>query len=394
MLKRFKEFFNSAPAAGIILVICVLISLTIANSPLGVHFENFLSTELGIHTDTIHLRYPILIWINDGLMALFFLLVGMEIKKELVKGELSSPKKAALPILAALGGVLVPASIYLLFNAGTDTTAGWAIPMATDIAFALGILSILGDRVPISLKVFLAALAIVDDLIAILVIAVFYNSNLDHTNIFIALGLFGLLLAFNKMGVRKIYFYLIPGAFIWYFIHHSGVHATIAGVLVAMTLPVSSTANSAPPLDRLEHMIAVPVNFIIMPLFALANTNIRIESEMVAGIFTPLGLGIIFGLVIGKPIGISLVSWIAIKTGLCAKPDKAGWGQLIGVGMLAGIGFTMSIFISMLSFAGLDLLIAEAKFSILIASTLAGILGSVVLIMLANKKKPEEAKAI
>lgn len=394
MLKRFKEFFNSAPAAGIILVICVLISLTIANSPLGVDFENFLSRELGVHTDTIHLRYPILIWINDGLMALFFLLVGMEIKKELVKGELSSPKKAALPILAALGGVLVPASIYLLFNAGTDTTAGWAIPMATDIAFALGILSILGDRVPISLKVFLAALAIVDDLIAILVIAVFYNSNLDHTNIFIALGLFGLLLAFNKMGVRKIYFYLIPGAFIWYFIHHSGVHATIAGVLVAMTLPVSSTANSAPPLDRLEHMIAVPVNFIIMPLFALANTNIRIESEMVAGIFTPLGLGIIFGLVIGKPTGISLVSWIAIKTGLCAKPDKAGWGQLIGVGMLAGIGFTMSIFISMLSFAGLDLLIAGAKFSILIASTLAGILGSVVLIMLTNKKKPEEAKAI
>lgn len=394
MLKRFKEFFNSAPAAGIILVICVLISLTIANSPLGVDFENFLSRELGVHTDTIHLRYPILIWINDGLMALFFLLVGMEIKKELVKGELSSPKKAALPILAALGGVLVPASIYLLFNAGTETAAGWAIPMATDIAFALGILSILGDRVPISLKVFLAALAIVDDLMAILVIAVFYNSNLDYTNLLIALGLFGLLLAFNKMGIRKIYFYLIPGAFIWYFIHHSGIHATIAGVLVAMTLPVSSSSESKSPLDRLEHMIALPVNFMIMPLFALANTNIRIESEMVAGIFTPLGLGIIFGLVVGKPIGISLVSWIAIKTGLCTKPDKAAWSQLIGVGMLAGIGFTMSIFISMLSFVGMDLLIAEAKFSILIASTLAGILGSIVLIVLSNKKKAEAAKAI
>lgn len=385
-LKRLREFFNSAPAAGIILLICVIISLIIANSPLGAHFENFLAKEVGIHTDNLHLRYPVLLWINDGLMALFFLLVGMEIKRELVNGELSSPKKAALPIIAALGGVLVPASIYLFFNSGTETAAGWGIPMATDIAFALGILSILGDRVPISLKVFLAALAIVDDLMAILVIAIFYNSNLEYTNLLIALAIFALLLVFNKMGVKKIYFYLIPGAFIWYFIHHSGIHATIAGVLVAMTLPTAGSDGSPSPLIRLEHIMANPVNFIIMPLFALANTNIRFEPEMVAGVFTPLGMGIIFGLVVGKPIGISLLSWISIKTGLCAKPDKAKWSQLIGVGMLAGIGFTMSIFISMLSFAGQDLLIAEAKFSILIASTLAGILGSVVLITIANKK--------
>lgn len=383
---------KSGSAGGVVLLLCVVISLLIANSPLGPGFESLLGTELGYHSDALHLRYPILLWVNDGLMVVFFLMVGLEIKRELVEGELSSPKKAALPILAAIGGVAVPASIYMLFNSGTETAAGWAIPMATDIAFALAIVTMLGKKVPISLKIFLAALAIVDDLMAILVIAVFYSSGLAYTNLFIAGGLFLLLIVFNRMGVQKLYFYLIPGLVIWYFIHHSGIHATIAGVLVAMTIPTKRIPGGQPPvspLEKLEHSLAIPVTFLIMPLFALVNTNIRFEEGMVAGLATPLGLGIILGLVVGKPLGISLISWIAVRTGLCTMPDKASWMQLIGVGMLAGIGFTMSIFIALLSFVGHDLLTAEAKFSVLVASLTSGVTGALILTLRNNKQKIE-----
>lgn len=395
-----KKFLESGSAGGILLLLCVVISLIIANSPLGPGFEQLLGTNVGYHSELLHLRYPVLHWINDGLMAVFFLMVGLEIKRELVKGELSSPKKAALPILAAFGGVAVPATIYAIFNTGTESAAGWGIPMATDIAFALAIITMLGDKVPISLKVFLAALAIVDDLIAILVIAVFYSSGLQYTNLLIAGGFFGLLLLFNRLGIHRLYFYIIPGLFIWYFIHHSGIHATIAGVLVAMTIPTKprsvtdSTQPAVSPLEQLEHRLSVPVTFIIMPLFALVNTNIAFQKEMISGLMTPLGLGIICGLVVGKPVGIGLISWIAVKTGLCTMPDKASWKQLIGVGMLAGIGFTMSIFIALLSFAGQDLLAAEAKFSILIASLLSGLLGASVLVSLAKNKNIQPAKNV
>lgn len=387
-LKSIKKFMESGSAGGVILLGCVVISLIIANSPLGPGFEQLLATELGYHTDTLHLRYPILLWVNDGLMAAFFLMVGLEIKRELVTGQLSSPKKAALPILAALGGVAVPATIYILFNQGTETAAGWGIPMATDIAFAIAIVTMLGDKVSISLKIFLAALAIVDDLIAILVIAIFYSSGLEYTNLLIAGGLFVILLVFNRLGIKNLYFYLLPGLVIWYFIHHSGIHATIAGVLVAMTIPTKaySADSKVSPLEKLEHALARPVTFLIMPLFALVNTNIHFQQEMVMGLVTPLGLGIILGLLVGKPLGITLISWIGVKTGLCAMPDKSNWLQVIGVGMLAGIGFTMSIFISLLSFAGQELLMAEAKFSILIASLLSGILGALVLSSAAKNK--------
>lgn len=386
LLNIFENIKKSGVLGGVILFTCVIISLIIANSSIGKSFENLLNYEVGYESESVHLKYSILLWVNDGLMAVFFLLVGLEIKKELVSGELSSPKKAALPILAAVGGVVFPALIYTLFNRGLDTSGGWGIPMATDIAFALAVISMLGKNVPISLKVFLAALAIVDDLMAILVIAIFYSTGLSFTYLLYAAAIFILLIILNKMGVKNLLFYLVPGLFIWYFIHHSGIHATIAGVLVAMAIPNNVLNGDESPLEKLEHSISLPVNYMIMPLFALANTNIEFVDGMVEGLFTPLGLGIIGGLMVGKPIGITLISWIAVKLNIGSMPDKSNWKQVIGVGLLAGIGFTMSIFISILSFMGQDLILAEAKFSILIASLLSGILGSILLISV-NKKK-------
>lgn len=379
-LNVFREFLSSGMAGGVLLMVCVIISLLIANSPLGPGFEDFLSVQLG---PAPFLRYSLLMWINDGLMAIFFLLVGLEIKRELVEGELSNPQKAALPILAAVGGAIVPALIFTVLNRGTESAAGWGIPMATDIAFALAIITLLGKRVPASLKIFLAALAIVDDLLAILVIAIFYTAELHYTYLLYAGALVALLFVFNRMGLKKLYFYLIPGAFIWYFIHHSGIHATIAGVLVAMTLPTTPDATES-PLEKLEHALLQPVNFFIMPLFALVNTNIAFESEMLHGIVSPLGLGIILGLLLGKPIGITLISALAVKLGLAKLPEGAGWNHLVGVGLVAGIGFTMSVFIALLSFKDSALLQSEAKFSILLASLVAGIGGSIYLV---NVKK-------
>ncbi|GAA4799938.1 Na+/H+ antiporter NhaA [Olivibacter ginsenosidimutans] len=388
-IKAFQEFLASGTAGGIILILCVMISLTIANSSWAVGFDQLLTTEIGYHTDSIQLQYSLLTWINDGLMAIFFLLVGLEIKRELIEGELASIKKATLPVFAALGGVIVPALIYTFFNKGTTLAGGWGIPMATDIAFALAVITLLGDRVPSSLKIFLAALAIVDDLIAILVIAIFYSSSLHYLYLLYAGLIFVLLLIFNRIGIKNLIFYILPGLLMWYFIHHSGIHATIAGVLTAFTLP--TTADDQPsPLEKLEHLLVKPVNFIIMPIFALANTNIRYETGMVEGLFTPLGLGIALGLLLGKPIGISLLSWIAVRLKISSKPKGASWKHLIGVGMLGGIGFTMSIFIAILSFADASAILAEAKFSILAGSILSGLIGSLVLISVSKNKKQEK----
>jgi NhaA family Na+:H+ antiporter len=384
-LRPFKEFLKSGSAGGVILLLCVVVSLLIANSSIGPSFQNLLDYNIGWESSSIELRYPIISWINDGLMAIFFLLVGLEIKREVIEGELSSFKQASLPIMAALGGVAFPALIYHFLNTGLETHSGWAIPMATDIAFALAVISILGKSVPTSLKILLAALAIVDDLMAILVIATFYSTSLHFTYLLYAGGLFALLIAFNRLGVKNIALYIIPGVFIWYFIHHSGIHATIAGVLVAITLPTTPDATES-PLEKLEHLLMRPVNFFIMPLFALANTNIKFESAMVDGLFTPLGMGIVLGLFIGKPVGIFITSWLSIKTGFSKMPDKAGWSHIIGVGMIAGIGFTMSIFISLLSFTSAELLV-EAKFSILVGSLLSGIIGSLLLKGIAKRKK-------
>lgn len=383
-LRTFKEFFESSTGGGILLFVCVVLALIVANSPLGDGLISLLSTRVGFENESIHLNYSIKQWIDDGLMAIFFLLVGLEIKRELVEGELASPKKAALPIIAAIGGALVPAGIYALFNYGTETQHGWGIPMATDIAFALAVISMLDKRVPPSLKVFLAALAIVDDLLAILVIALFYSSELHYTYLLYAGGIFALQMAFNKLGVKNILAYVIPGVFMWYFIHHSGIHATIAGVLTAMTLPTTPDAQES-PLEKLEHMLAKPVNFIIIPLFAFVNTAIVMSYEMLGGLTSNMGLGIIIGLIVGKSVGILFTCWICVKSGLSALPEAAGWKHIFGVGLLGGIGFTMSIFVSMLSFSD-PLLIEEAKLAILTASILAGLLGYFYLNSLNNKK--------
>lgn len=389
-LESFRKFVQSETSGGVILIFCVIISLIVANTPLGPHFAALLHYVVGFKSESIDLEYSISAWINDGLMAVFFLMVGLEIKRELVEGELASLKQASLPILAALGGVIAPAAIYHSFNSGLPTDAGWAIPMATDIAFAVAIITMLGKNVPTSLKIFLAALAIVDDLMAILVIAIFYSKSLEYTYLLYAFGLVVLLIAFNRIGVKNLLFYLIPGAFIWYFIHHSGIHATIAGVITAFTIP-TTVDDKESPLEKLEHMLVNPVNFFIIPVFALANTNITFVDGMVEGLLTPLGLGIILGLMVGKPLGIFLFSWMAVKLGLSKMPERSTWIHILGVGMIAGIGFTMSIFISLLSFPYSELLMAEAKFSILIGSILSALLGSLLLIIYSRRNpSPEE----
>jgi len=380
----FKDFVQSSNFGGFLLFLCVVISMIVANTSMAVPLQNLLDTKLGYENEAIHLNYSVSMWINDGLMAIFFLLVGLEIKREIVEGELSSPKKAILPILAAIGGAVVPALIYLYFNSGTPTASGWGIPMATDIAFALAVISLLDKRVPTSLKIFLAALAIVDDLIAILVIAIFYSSGIELGYLgYAGIGILVLILM-NRFNIKNPYLYLIPGVFIWYFVHHSGIHATIAGVLVAMTLPTNDTEVES-PLEKLEHALVKPVNFLIIPIFAFANTNITIHQEMIEGLTSPLGLGISLGLIFGKPIGIVVTSLICSKLGIGQLPANSNFIHIIGLGLLAGIGFTMSIFISMLSFDN-QVFIEEAKLSVLITSLIAGIIGYVILNLSSRRK--------
>ncbi|RZK39553.1 MAG: Na+/H+ antiporter NhaA [Pedobacter sp.] len=373
----FKEFVASGKLGSLLLFTCVVISLFIANSSIQQDFNNLLNTQLGANFGNIHLTYSLATWVNDGLMAIFFLLVGLEIKRELVHGELSSPRKAALPIFAAMGGMLIPALIYFLFNKNHDTAGGWGIPMATDIAFALALISVLGKHIPSSLKIFLAALAIVDDLGAIIVIAVFYTEQIHWDYLLMASGVLALLITINYFKISALWIYLILGLFLWYFLHHSGIHATIAGVLLALCIPIK-TKEKTPALIRLEHSLTKPVNFLIMPIFALANTNISFRNEMLDGLFSPLGLGIVLGLFVGKTLGITLFSWFATKMRVANLPSGANWKHMTGVGMLAGIGFTMSIFISLLSFNNNDYILT-AKFAVLCASFLSGLIGFVYL---------------
>lgn len=389
-LTVFTKFFHSGKVGGIILLICVIISLIIANSGLATSFSEFLDTPFGFTNNIVDLSYTTSAWVNDGLMAIFFLLVGLEIKRELLEGELSNLQKASLPVLAAIGGMIIPALIYFFFNKNEPTASGWGIPMATDIAFALAIIALLGKSVPASLKIFLAALAIADDLGAILVIAIFYTEQIHWNYLLMAGGVFALLLALNYFKTTSLWLYLIPGLFLWYFVHHSGIHATIAGVLLAFTIPTNNTAIES-PLEKLEHFLSVPVNFLIMPIFALANTNISFQKEMISGLFSPLGFGIIVGLLLGKTIGITLFSWFAVKIKLAKLPSGASWKHVFGVGILAGIGFTMSIFISMLSFSNAEHII-EAKFAILCASVIAGVLGFVYLKSLKPRLKLQPKK--
>jgi Na+:H+ antiporter, NhaA family len=383
--KYFQKFFHSSKTSGILLILCVFLSLVIANTSSAEGFQNFLDTKIG--TEIFHLNYSLSVWINDGLMAVFFLLVGLEIKRELVEGELSDIKKASLPIFAAIGGMLIPALIFIAFNHSTDYKNGWAIPMATDIAFSLAIISLLGKSVPNSLKIFLSALAIVDDLGAIIVIALFYTDSIDWLSLGICGGITLLLVILNKLKVTGIIFYLIPGLFLWYFMHHSGIHATIAGVILAFTIPTNVSDTEISPLEKLEEQLHIPVSFFIMPIFALANTNITFQAAVLDHFVSPLSLGIIFGLFAGKVLGINLFSFLAIRFKLGELPAFSAWKEMIGVGFLAGIGFTMSIFVSLLAFPGNIENQNISKISILFASVLSGFVG---FIILKIKKKSSE----
>jgi NhaA family Na+:H+ antiporter len=361
----FVDFFRSEKASGIVLIACTALSLLIANSPWADAYHHLWETSIG--------PYSLEFWINDGLMAVFFLMVGLEIERELYVGELSSPRQALLPIVAALGGMLVPAAIHYAFNRDTPTVGGFGIPMATDIAFALGILSLAGKSVPTSLKIFLTALAIIDDLGAILVIAIFYTHELSLLDLSLALGIFIALFILGKLGMRRLIFFLIPGAFMWYFMHESGVHATISGVLLAFAIPFGGTGKESPSY-RLQHALHNPVAFGIVPLFALANTGIVLQPAFYNSLLSLNSLGIVGGLFLGKPIGVLGFCGFAVKSGLASLPAQVNWKQLLGAGILAGIGFTMSIFITLLAYQESSVIV-DSKIAILTASILAAVIG-------------------
>ncbi|MBF0412602.1 MAG: Na+/H+ antiporter NhaA [Desulfamplus sp.] len=373
----FVEFFESEKASGAILILCTIISIIIANSHFGKEYTNFWHTKIGFEASGIVLKYSVEHWINDGLMAVFFLLIGLEIERELYIGELSDLKNATLPIVAAIGGMALPALLHFLFNRGTETQAGVGIPMATDIAFALGVLALLGSKVPISLKIFLTALAIIDDLGAIVIIALLYVSDFSFLYFVLALVTFLALLLINRLGIHKLPFYLILGIVMWYFMLKSGIHATIAGVLLAFAIPFTNGDENSPSY-KLQHFLHKPVAFIIMPIFALANTGIALTGHWLEGLVAPNGLGIFAGLFVGKPVGIVLFSFLAIKLGLSQLPNAVSWKHIIGAGFLGGIGFTMSIFITLLAFGNPEIL-QSSKISILLSSLLAGIVGFLIL---------------
>ena len=379
--RPFQEFFRLESASGIFLAGFTLLALIWANSPWKESYEAVWNTEVSIGLSSARLSKSLLHWINDGFMTVFFLLVGLEIKRELLIGELAEIKKATLPIAAALGGMIVPALIYIAINHQTSTVSGWGVPMATDIAFSLGVLTLLGKRIPYQLKIFLTAFAIVDDLGAVLVIAIFYTSEIS----FVALGATGTLLValqvLNKRGVRRLLPYLLVGLLLWLAVLKSGVHATIAGVMLAMTIPArrhSEKNTEGTPLQTLEHALHPWVSFIIMPVFALSNAGVELSVQFLSAILHPIGLGIILGLLLGKQIGITLFSWLAVRTGIASLPTSVRWLHVYGASLLGGIGFTMSLFIAVLAF-GEGHLLSIAKIGVLIASGLAGTAGWIVL---------------
>nr|WP_315247889.1 Na+/H+ antiporter NhaA [uncultured Flavobacterium sp.] len=377
LTKTFKAFFENEKSGGLLLLFVTIFSLTLANSSFQTDYITLWEKDWGGHSIT-H-------WINDGLMTIFFLLIGLELEREIYHGELSSIKNASLPMIAALGGMLVPAALFLALNYGTATQNGAGIPMATDIAFAIGILSLLGNKVPVSLKVFLTALAVIDDLGAIIVIAVFYTSSIAFANLAIALGIWVLLFILNRMKIHNLIPYLIGGAAMWYFMLTSGVHATITGVILAFVIPFGDGGKKSSSY-KLQHFLHKPVAFLILPLFAIANTCIAIESDWHEGLNHTNTFGIVLGLVVGKPLGILLFSFIGVNAGFCALPKKLKWSHILGAGMLGGIGFTMSIFITVLAFKNPEIIVFS-KIAILIASVLSGIFGFVYLKFILTRKK-------
>lgn len=395
-MNSIAKLFKSESASGILLVIAAALAMIIANSPWGVHYTNILATEVivGVKESNIELLQsfaiykPVLLWVNDGLMAVFFFMVGLEIKRELIKGQLSDRRQVVLPIAAAIGGIAVPALIYAAINStNPDQTAmdGWAIPAATDIAFALGVLSLLGKRVPAALKLFLLTLAIIDDLGAIIIIALFYTQELSLMSMAIAAFAVAGLFALNRMRVYTVTAYFILGLIMWVAVLKSGVHATLAGVVIAFFIPLHKPAGESVSMaEKLEHDLHKGVAFIILPVFAFANSGISFSGTQISDVFGPISMGIALGLLLGKPIGVMFASWLVIKLGIAKLPEGVNWSYLFGVSLLAGIGFTMSLFISSLAFIDGSGMNAD-RIGIFLGSTLSAILGY----MYLNKVLPK-----
>ncbi len=384
--KPFKYFFKLESASGLMLLFSAIIALWVSNSFLSEDYFKILKTYVTLGTESFGLKLSVLHWINDVLMAIFFFLVSLEIKREFIQGELSNPKQAMLPIVGAIGGMLVPALFYIFININdTSTLNGWAIPSATDIAFSLGVLSLLGKRVPLSLKVFLTALAIIDDLGAIVIIAFFYSGNVEIKYLFLMLLAISALIALNKFKIKNFLPYLIVGLFLWDFTHNSGVHATIAGVLLALTIPHDTKNSKKSLLLKLEHSISPYVAFGIMPLFAFANAGVSLEGISFAALLNPIPLGIVCGLFFGKQIGVVLFSYISIKFRLAEMPNDSDWLKFYGVSILTGIGFTMSLFVGNLAFVESPNYLDGVKIGVLTGSLLSTVFGYFILVVSTRK---------
>ncbi|MBL0448778.1 Na+/H+ antiporter NhaA [Aeromonas caviae] len=392
----FKRFLKLESASGIILILAALLAIGLANSALAQHYQSFLNTEVQVRIAALDINKPLLLWINDGFMAIFFLLVGLEVKREMLEGALSSRVQATFPAIAAVGGMLAPALIYSFFNYGDEATrAGWAIPAATDIAFALGVMALLGKRVPTSLKVFLLALAIMDDLGVIIIIALFYTQQLSLTALAIGVVATLALLWMNRRGEDRIGLYMLVGLVLWVAVLKSGVHATLAGVIVGFMIPLNGK-RYASPLKHLEHVLHPWSAFLILPLFAFANAGVSLEGIYFSALLNPLPMGIILGLFVGKPLGIFTISWLAVKSGIAQLPQGVNFRQIFAVSILCGIGFTMSMFIASLAFehGGLDYG-SYSRLGILAGSTLAAMIGYIALrISLPNREANQSTEGL
>ena len=384
LLEPLREFLRDNAAGAILLLGATVVALAWSNLPFGETYADFWTTKLAVGVGDLTLSLTLQHWINDGLMAIFFLVVGLEIKRELLVGELSSRHRAVLPAAAAIGGAVVPALIFLIIiGPGTPASRGWAIPMATDIAFALGILALLGRRIPIGLRIFVTALAIVDDLIAVLVIALFYTGDLQLPALVAAAAVVGLLVAVNRLGLRQPLLYLGLGVVLWVAVYESGLHATIAGVLLALTIPAgrrgsSSDPDESSPMVRIEHTLTPWATFLIVPMFALANAGVTVSQDLFASVADPIVLAIGAGLVVGKQVGIALGAWIVVRTGQAALPSGVAWRHIYAAGWVCGIGFTMSLFIAELAYSAGNPL-SLAKIGILLGSVAAGVIGFLLL---------------
>ncbi|WP_425934494.1 Na+/H+ antiporter NhaA [Aeromonas rivipollensis] len=392
----FKRFLKLESASGIILILAALVAIGLANSALAEHYQSFLNTQVQVRIAALDINKPLLLWINDGFMAIFFLLVGLEVKREMLEGALSSRVQATFPAIAAVGGMLAPALIYAFFNYEDEVTrAGWAIPAATDIAFALGVMALLGKRVPTSLKVFLLALAIMDDLGVIIIIALFYTQQLSLTALAVGILATLTLLWMNRRGEDRIGLYMLVGLVLWVAVLKSGVHATLAGVIVGFMIPISGK-RYASPLKHLEHVLHPWSAYLILPLFAFANAGVSLDGIQLSDLLSPVPMGIILGLFIGKPLGIFTISWLSVKLGIAQLPSGVNFKQIFAVSILCGIGFTMSMFIASLAFehGGLDNG-SYSRLGILVGSTLAAVIGFIALrISLPNREANQSTEGL